>query len=104
MTGKPFTQEEVDFLRRNSADMTTSELAKRLDRPCISVAQKVKTMGLPRKVGAQGPYGNKWKGCDKTCPDYCPYPDCRMPAYEAAINYREDFHFKEFFDDPKLKQ
>lgn len=97
MNTKRFTAAEIDFLRENSAKLTTTELAAALGRPYISISQKLRDMGLPRKLCAQGRKTDKWTGCNKTCPDFCPYDDCRMPVDEAAINYREDF--KELFID-----
>lgn len=26
----------------------------------------------------------QWMGCNQTCPDYCPYDECLMPATECA--------------------
>ena len=31
-----------------------------------------------------------WHGCDETCPDYCPYGECLMPAYLAGIEDDEE--------------
>lgn len=31
-----------------------------------------------------------WHGCQETCPDYCPYGECLMPAYLAGIEDDEE--------------
>lgn len=31
-----------------------------------------------------------WQGCQETCPDYCPYGECLMPAYLAGIEDDEE--------------
>lgn len=31
-----------------------------------------------------------WHGCQETCPDYCPYDECLMPAYLAGIEDDEE--------------
>lgn len=31
-----------------------------------------------------------WHGCEETCPDYCPYGECLMPAYLAGIEDDEE--------------
>lgn len=79
--------------------MTISELADELGRPYSSVAHKLLTMGIQAKPVAHEAPPQEWWGCEKTCPDYCPYKDCKMPTKFAAIGYREDF--KELFEDDK---
>ncbi len=31
-----------------------------------------------------------WHGCQETCPEYCPYGECLMPAYLAGIEDDEE--------------
>lgn len=95
---KPFSDEELQFMRENSTKMTAVEIAAALGRPYVSVSHKLRDMGLPRKY-ARWRKTDKWTGCNETCPDFCPYDDCMMPGRYAAIGYKRDF--EELFDNER---
>ena len=96
--GKPFTDEELKFIRENSAGMFVDEIAAALNRPYASVIRRIHEEKLPMRRKISGPRGPQWRGCNKTCPDFCPYEDCMMPTYMAAENIEEDFKLKELFE------
>lgn len=72
-----FTVSDVQFLRENCDKMSVEEMANALGRPYISVYIKLHREALTfiSKRGRPA----VWHGCNETCPDYCPYPDCYKP-------------------------
>lgn len=56
---KKYTEEEEEFIRENFLENSNSFLAKRLDRSIDGIAQKLKEMGLVRRI--MNPYTDEEK-------------------------------------------
>lgn len=78
--------------------MTVRELATALGIGYATAFSHLKRNGLPFIKDKIGRQSGKWAGCEKTCPDFCPYPECRMPAIDAAKGYEEDFDLRKYLE------
>lgn len=74
---RKYTASDRQYLKDNYKTMTVQQMADALGRTPASVFVKCKGMGLEIIDGRGRP--PEWHGCDETCPDYCPYPDCYKP-------------------------
>lgn len=89
------TQSEIDFVLDSAGKMTRRQLAEALGRPYSTIEKIIITHGVRAKNSPTRPQGRAWQGCEKTCPDFCPYDDCLMPVQLAARNFEEEFFIKE---------
>lgn len=92
------TDEIKDYIRAHSADMTIKEMVTSLGLSYQTVYQFYKKEKIPYKISRFGRKDGVWKGCDRTCPDYCPYPDCILPTADAVVGYEDDFNIRELFE------
>lgn len=74
---REYTVSDRQYLKDNYKTMTVQQMADALGRTPTSVFVKCKGMGL-KIIDSRG-RPPEWHGCDETCPDYCPYPDCYKP-------------------------
>lgn len=94
---RPFTDEELKYMIEHGEDKPV-DIARELGRPYPSIIKKLRDLGI-RRENEIGPKGPRWHDCDKTCPEFCPYPDCMMPEAEAIKGIKAEFMLKELFKD-----
>ena len=82
-----WTTEKISYLRENSSKLTRGELAKTLGVSESSVANMIAKLGYEGKRKRRA----KYRGCNETCPDHCPYDDCVRPANTIHCDLRELF-------------
>lgn len=90
------TDEIATYIRQHAGEMTVNELANILDIKYQTVYLFCRRENIVCKMDNVG-RGRAWHGCDKTCPDFCPYEDCRMPARLAVMDYEHEFGIRDLF-------
>lgn len=74
-----FTASEDQYLRENYKDKPTAALSQQLGRSYQSVWRRCKMLGITPIAGANNGRPKIWRGCNETCPDFCPYDECEKP-------------------------
>lgn len=70
----PAKEKEILELSR---DHTDREIAEMFGTKRSAISTKLHYL---RKASGKSIKNNHWHGCERTCPDYCPYPECLMPT------------------------
>jgi hypothetical protein len=86
----PWTSEQRDYLEQAlKHGRGVQEVANALGRSYGSVWHMARRIGLvtPSKRNPAG--ANKGKICNETCPDYCPYKDCKLAAHHIKDSVSE---------------
>lgn len=80
--GRGWTDEEVELLL--SGRHSTKELAKMLGRTAESIyGKKARITTVRERQRRSNVYKNGV--CNMTCPDFCPYRDCKLTGAEILM-------------------
>lgn len=76
---RKFSASEDQFLRENYATTPIEGLSRKLGRSYQSVYNRCKILNIVPIKGSIDGRPKVWKGCQETCPFWCPYNDCMKP-------------------------
>lgn len=88
---RPWDSVQYDYMEQAMNNgRSVREVADALGRSYGSVWHMANRLGLITSTKRDSVKGKKGKICNETCPDYCPYKDCKLAANhikDSATDY-----------------